>query len=160
MTAFNQTENTKEMKDFEIEIRKVDEIHMVYYEHIGPYMESFNDFGKFMAYMQQNNMPMGSHALGVFYDDPKEVPEPELRSEAGHMVTVPVKTSNGYKYKKIKGGKAVSIRYKAMDEIIPAYDTIAKYIENKGYETRDYSIEIYYSNDPNVVDAEILMYIK
>jgi effector-binding domain-containing protein len=148
------------MKEFNPAIRTVDEIQMVYYSFTGPYMQSFDDFGQLMGHIQANNLPMGAYSLGIYYDDPNVVPENELRSEIGYMVTAPVSETKKFKYKKIPAGKAVSVRYTSMDEIYPAYEAISKYIMENKIETESFSLEIYYSNDPSVIDAEILMPIK
>ena len=133
---------------------------MVYYKFTGPYMNSFNDFGKLMEYINTNEIPMGPYALGVFYDDPAQVPEDQLKSEAGYMVQEEVEVSDNFFYKKIPAGKAVSLKYHSMEEIMPAYEAIAKFMQEKEIKTVPYSIEIYYSPDPSVVDAEILFLIK
>ena len=145
---------------FQVSIKEVPEMSIVYYSFTGPYEQSFNDFGKLMAYIQQNKIPMGAHALGIFYDDPSTVSADKLRSEAGYMVSKKVEVSGNYKFKTLPAGKAVSVRYKSMNDIMTAYQTIGKYIGENGIETEPYSIEIYYSSDPSVIDAEILMMIK
>lgn len=153
-----QTEKT--MEKFKPEIRDVNEIHMIYYDFTGPYDQSFNAFGELMQFIQTNQLPMGPQSLGIFYDDPEKVPANELRSEIGFMLTKAVEGTDKYKYKKIEATKAVSVRYTSMDDIYPAYTAISNYIIENNLNTAPYSIEIYYSADPNVVDAEILMLIK
>lgn len=152
-------QDQEKSKAFKPTIRDVEEIQMIYYTHIGPYMESFNDYGRLMAHIQSNNIAMGPYGLGIFYDDPELVPENKLRSEIGIMVTAPFKETEMYKFKKIPAGKAVSVRYTSMQDIYPAYNALAKFIDEKKLKTEEYSIEIYYSSDPNIVDAEILMMI-
>jgi AraC family transcriptional regulator len=150
----------KAKNNFEVTVKNTDAIHMVYYEFTGPYKDSFNDFGKLMEYMQTNNISMGSNALGVFYDDPEMLPEDELRSEAGYMVTGKVDVSDGYKYKKIDGKKVLSVWYNNMDEIMPAYAALGKYAEENHVQLEGYSIEIYYGMDPENMKTEILMPVK
>ena len=43
-----------------------------------------------------------------------------------------------------------------MTDIMPAYEKLGKYISENGIKTVPFSVEIYYGNDPNVIDAEIL----
>lgn len=160
MTLFLNAQNLNEMKTFEPVIRDVEEMHMVYYNFTGPYDQSFNAFGELMQYIQVNQLPMGAYSLGLFYDDPAVVPAEELKSEVGFMLTGPINETEKYKYQKIEAGKAVSVKYSSMDEIFPAYTAIANFIKEQELQTADYSMEIYYSADPNVVDAEILMMIK
>ncbi len=155
-----QENNVKTTSDFKIEIRELNEIHMVYYEFKGPYQDSYNEFGKFMEYVQKKGLPMGQYPLSIFYDDPEKVPAEELRSEPGHMVLGPVEVSDGYKYKKIPASKGVSVRYRSMDEIMPAYKAIAEYLEKNNINAEEFSLEIYYSYDANIIDAEILFLIN
>ena len=153
-------ENKDATNKFQVTIKDVPEMNLVFYSFTGPYEQSFNDFGNLMAYIQQNKIPMGAHALGVFYDDPATVSADKLRSEAGFMVTKKVEVSGNYKFKTLPAGKAISARYKSMNDIMPAYQAIDKYLAEKGIKTEPFSIEIYFSSDPTVVDAEILMMIK
>ncbi len=141
----------------QVEVKDIPEIQMVYYEFKGPYMQSFSKFTALMDFIKNNNIPLGEHALGIFYDDPMAVPEDQLKSEAGFMVKSIVEPKEGFLYRKIPACKAVAIRYKSYDEIMPAYQAISKYISEKNLKTAPYSIEVYYSSDPSVVDAEILM---
>jgi effector-binding domain-containing protein len=159
LMAMAQEEKSLCHDKLEVSIRDVDEIHMVYYKFTGPYMNSFNDFGKLMEYLKTNEIPMGPHALGIFYDDPAQVPEDQLRSEAGFMIQGKAEIADGFYYRNIPATKAVTVKYKSIEDIMPAYEAIAKYLQEKEIKTVPYSIEIYYSTDPNVVDAEILFLI-
>jgi effector-binding domain-containing protein len=159
--ALNAQEKSASCKaKFNVEIKEIEEIHMVYYEFTGPYMNSFNDFNKLMGYLKTNKVPMGPHALGIFYDDPSQVPEDQLRSEAGYMVQGKVKTGEGFLFKTIPAGKAVSVKYTSMEDIMKAYEAIGKYIGENGIKVKPFSIEIYHSTDPSVIDAEILFLIE
>lgn len=150
----------KTNESFDVQIKEIPAIQMVYYEFTGPYDQSFNDFGKLMGYMQQNKIEMGKHSLGVFYDDPESVSPDKLRSEIGFLVTKKTEGNKIYKYKEIPAGKAITVKYTSMEEIMPAYKAISDYISKKKIETAPYSVELYYSNDPTVMDAEIVFYLK
>ncbi len=150
----------KTKNSFEVTVKTIDDIHMIYYKFKGPYMNSFNDFGKLMEYVQANNVPVAQNTLGVYYDDPEQVPEDQLRSEVGYILTDKTEETGNYKYKKIDGCKALSVWYYSMDEIMPAYEAIGKYAEENDVEIEGYSIEIYHGFDPEEIKAEILMPIK
>lgn len=152
--------NAQKESKFKPSIKDVSEINMVYYSFTGPYDQSFNNFDDLMAYLQQNNMPIGAHSLGIFYDNPEQVAPNKLRSEIGFMVNEKVHVSGNYKFKNIPGSKAVSCRYKNNEDLKPAYQAIEQYITANNLKTEPYSVEIYYSADPAVIDAEILMFIK
>jgi DNA gyrase inhibitor GyrI len=149
-----------EKKDFKVTIRDFAETNLVYYPFTGPYDQSFNNFGKLMAYLEQNKIPLGACSLGIFYDDPATVSADKLRSEVGMMVAKKAEVKGEFRFKVIPAGKAVSVRYKSMDDIMAAYQAIGKFVAEKGIKTEPYSIEIYYSADPAIVDAEVLMIIK
>jgi AraC family transcriptional regulator len=159
--AFLHAQENKESvpPEIQVEVKNVPEIQILYYEFTGPYNQSFSKFSGLMDYIKNNNIPLGEHALGIFYDDPNEVPAEQLKSEAGFMVTKEVNPANGYLFKKIPAGKAVIAHYKSYDQIMAAYGAIEKYISDNGITTAPYSIEIYYNSDPSVVDAEIRMMI-
>lgn len=150
---------TNSTKSFDIELKEINDLHLIYYEYRGPYESAFNEFGRFMGYIQSNNIPLGPHSLGIFYDDPLRVPAEELRSEVGYLVQEKVQCSGPYKYKKIEGGKAVAVKYTTMEDIMPAYEALGKYIAEKNIKTVEYSIEMYYSHDESTVDAEIIMFL-
>jgi effector-binding domain-containing protein len=155
--GISQEKDTK----FDISIRKVEEIHMVYYDFTGPYDKSFTDFGQLMAFVQKENIEMGPFSLGIFYDDPAVVDKTKLRSKIGIAVTSNAEfKSEKFNYKKIPAGKAITVRYKSMEDIMPAYTAISEYIASNNLKTENYSVELYYGNDPNSIDAEILFYIK
>lgn len=143
--------------DVKVKVKDMQEMHVVYYEFIGAYDQAFNDFPKLMGYIQSQKLPMGPYSLGIFLDDPQQVPASELRSEVGFMLTGPVETTGDYKYKKVPGGKAVTAKYNSMEEIMPAYEAIGKYIAENNLKTAPFSIELYYSYDEKNIDAEIFM---
>lgn len=147
-------------QDFPVELKAIDEISLVYYKFTGPYMNSFDNFGALMNYLQESNAPFGPYALGIYYDDPEVVPAEKLRSEIGFMVSAPVKESEIYKMKTLPKGKALSVVYKSMDQIMPAYQALGNYIAANSLKVKPFSLEIYHSSDPNVVDAEIIMYLE
>lgn len=161
-TLFAQEEgkSSDETKTFEVITKDVTGFHMMYYEFKGPYEESFNDYMGLIEYMANNNIEMGPHAVGLYYDNPEEVAPEELRSEVGFMAAGEAESGEKYKYKKIDDFKAVAVKYYSMDDIQSAYNALGKYIEENGLIPIGFAIEVYYSDDPAKVDAEILMPIK
>ncbi len=149
--------SARSQENVKVEIKEMSEMQIVYYENTGPYDQAFNDFPTLMSYLQSNKIPLGAHSLGIFFDDPQQVPENKLRSEIGFLVTDKVKTKPPFKYKKLDACKAVSAKYTSMDEIMTAYQAISNYIMEHKLKTAPYSIEIYYSYEEGSVDAEIFM---
>jgi effector-binding domain-containing protein len=151
------TMNAQTQPQVEVKVKKMDEIHLVCYAFTGPYQQSFNDFPKLMGYIQSKKLPMGPYSLGIYYDDPQQVPADQLKSEVGFMVTKKADVETPYKYKKLEGVKAVTAKYTSMEGIMPAYQAIAAYVAENKLKTAPYSVEIYYSYDETNVDAEIFM---
>lgn len=145
---------------FKVTIRDVDKIQMVYYEFTGPYEQSFSEFGQLMSFVKENNLAMDKFSLGIFKDDPEFTPADKLRSEIGLAITSKTKIDlTKYKYKEIPAGKAVTVKYKSMDEIMPAYKAIEDYIKSNNIKTENFSVELYFGQDPADMVSEILFYI-
>lgn len=144
----------------EVEVRHIEPFQYVYYEFKGSYMEAFKDFPKLMEYLGKNGIQPGKYSLGVYYDDPLDVPEKDLRSEIGMMVTKPEKVSDGYKYKNVDGFKAATIRYTEMEQIMDAYDKVFKYVESNGMTPAGAPYEFYYSYEPGNLDCEIIVPVE
>ena len=75
------------MTDLNVEIKTIPRMRLAALEHRGPYLEIAKAFERLAALFSQGNL--WSHARGmasVYYDDPSEVPEAELRSAAGMVV--------------------------------------------------------------------------
>ncbi|MBN1180948.1 MAG: GyrI-like domain-containing protein [Bacteroidales bacterium] len=147
-------------KAFEAKVREVDGFHMVYYEFKGPYDQAFGEFMSLMEYLASNNIEMGPNALGIFYDDPQDVAPENLRSDVGFMVKSPAPSGEKFKYKKVEGFKAVSVKYYSMEDIQKAYESLGEYLVQSDLTPKGPAYEIYYSSDPNVVDTEILMPVE
>ena len=156
-TLLCQTKKTKKM---EVKIRNVESFEIIYYEFTGSYKDAFSEYEHLMNFVKENNVTMGPYYVGVYFDNPEEVPENELKSWPGHMVSGKFKENETYKYKKYKACKAVSVTYNTMEEIMLAYAALGKYVQENNIDTEPYSIEVYKSEDPKNMDAEILMFIK
>jgi DNA gyrase inhibitor GyrI len=145
---------------FKVTVRDVDKIKMVYYEFTGPYDQSFSEFAQLISFAKENKLTMDKFSLGIFKDDPELTPADKLRSEIGLAITSKAKVDLAkYKYKELPAGKAVTVKYKGMDEIMPAYEAIAEYIKTNNIKTENYSVELYFGQDPDQMVSEILFYI-
>lgn len=64
-----------------VEIRQVPAMRLVGVRHVGPYWEIGEAFARLGAWVQQAGLPCGA-MIGVYHDDPREVPVEQLRSDA------------------------------------------------------------------------------
>ncbi|MCG8700123.1 MAG: GyrI-like domain-containing protein [Bacteroidales bacterium] len=150
----------KAQNSFNVEIKEVKSFDMLYYDFTGPYPNAYQDFGKLMAYIGENNIKTGPYSVGLYFDDPKTVAEDKLRSQVGHMIVGKSATNEVFKTKTVRSGKAVSVTYHNMSEIMDAYEALGGYILDKGLKTEGFSIEVYKSQDPAKMETEILMLLK
>ena len=146
----------KSEKDFKIEVKDIETFNFMYYEFTGPYDKSFGNFSTMMEFIGKQGIEIAGYAVGIFYDNPEEVAPEKCHSEIGIMVNSCKGDLGIYKCKTVEGGKAVVTNYKSMEDIMGAYTAISKYITDKGLQTEPYSMEFYKSNDPNVIDADIV----
>lgn len=144
---------------FKAETKKIEPFQYLYYEYKGAYMNAFTAFPQLVEYIENEKIETDLYSLGVYYDDPSQVAENDLRSEIGMMVKEKVK-SDRYKCKKVEGFKAATIRYNNMAEIQTAYAALAKYMQEKNLTPVGPSYEFYYSYDENNIDAEIIFPVK
>ena len=145
---------------YKAEVKQIEPFQYLYYEYKGSYMNAFMAFPKLMEYIESERIEMGLYSLGVYYDDPAEVAENELRSEIGMMIKEKVKGNDMYKFKKVDGFKAATIKYSDMSEIQTAYAVLVKYMQSKNLTPIGPAYEIYYSYDENNIDTEIVFPVK
>lgn len=69
----------------QVEIREVPPHRMACFSHRGSYNQLGRTFEALTAWIHTSNAPKGL-VCGVYYDDPRTTPEPELRSAAGMVV--------------------------------------------------------------------------
>jgi len=89
---------------------KLETMRAVCMEHIGPYNEIGPVFEKLGEFVQEHSLPIdGEKWLGIYRDDPTEVPAEKLRSEA--CITVASETeipdTEGVTVRILEGGKYV-----------------------------------------------------
>lgn len=144
---------------YKAEIKEIEPFQYLYYEYKGSYMEAFTAFPQLAEYIENENIETNKYSLGVYYDDPSQVAENDLRSEIGMMVKQKVK-SDRFKYKKVDGFKAATIRYKNIDEIQTAYAVLSKYMQEKKLTPVGPAFEFYYTYNENNIDAEIIFPVK
>ena len=69
------------------EIKHVPHLRLAALDHTGPYPEIGRVFGELSTiFSARNQWPHASGLAAVYYDNPSETPEPELKSAAGIIV--------------------------------------------------------------------------
>jgi len=76
-----------------VEIREVPVMRLACVPHVGPYQEIGAAFKRSYSLAVETGLPMGP-GVGVYYDDPSEVPALELRSDAGMQIPAGVSVTH------------------------------------------------------------------
>lgn len=129
---------------FDVQIKNIESFNMLYYEFTGPYEQAYNSFQTLMDFMAQNNIGMGSSAVGIYYDDPQVVAADKLRSEVGYTTINAVDSAGNFKFKKVEAYKAVCVKYTSMADMMGAYGAIMEYITKNNITIIGPAYEFYY----------------
>jgi effector-binding domain-containing protein len=118
-------------------------------------------FGGIMAYLEEMKEYPSGMPFGAYYNLDMRA----LDVEAGFPVSKTLASKGEIKATVIPGGKYISTIHKgAYDTVQPAYDALAAWAKQHGYETTGVAYE-YYLNDPNedpsiVAETEIRFALK
>lgn len=140
-------------KMYDVEIMEIEKTELAGYQHQGNYMEIGSEFEKLFIYAASNDL-LNAHtrSIGLYYADPKSVPEDELQSMACISITedteltgddTPEKTS-------IPAGKCATLTFKgSYAELEKPYNWLfGKWLPESGHEAADFPPFEEYLNDP------------
>ena len=101
---------------YEVEMIEVKPLQLLGYEHRGDYMNIGQAFEKlFMDASTQGLVNDKTRSIGIYYDDPKSVPQEKLRSAA--CISVPDNATyadNGMKRLSLPGGRCATVFTKSL----------------------------------------------
>lgn len=105
--------------------------YFVYLEHQGPYYQITNVINKVELYLTDQNIEYLNPA-GIYFDNPEEVSESELKSYGGMLVTDSLAVKEPFKYLKIDAQSVVIARIEALPMIAPfkVYPAFREWLEN------------------------------
>jgi len=153
------TDNTKAP---EVIIKQVDGFKIIGHPNHGSYMNIGNAFEKTFGWLGINGlMPHTRRSIGIYYDDPASVPEPDLRSFAGAEIitdTTP-EFPPGMEEREIPAGKYAVLQLKGpYSEMAPAYQWLyGVWLPASGEEVADQPCFEEYLNNPREVPATELL---
>ncbi len=117
----------------------------VYEEFIGPYMDSGPVFDKVFKAVEKEGVKT-TKGMGIYFDDPREVPEEKLRSQCG--VVVEEKDSGRtpelekkFNIKRIKRHESIVVEFPVKNALsymigpMKCYSVLMEYAKEKGYKT-------------------------
>lgn len=123
--------------------------NFVYLEHQGPYYQLTNKITQVEKYLTDNKIQY-LYSAGIYFDDPAEVAESELKSYGGFIIKDSISVQNPYKFIKIAKRKVVIATIEAHPMIAPfkVYPAFKEWLENnKNIEIVGPSLELYKPGD-------------
>jgi AraC family transcriptional regulator len=128
--------------------------------HRGDYLETGRAFEQVASIFTSRSL--WAHAkgmVGVYYDDPNSLPEPELRSHAGLSIDEAVDLGAPLEEVRIPGGRYVVMHYKGpYSGLLAAYQHLyGDWLPTSGEELGDHPpIELYLNGPTDVPPEELL----
>ncbi|WP_282607944.1 GyrI-like domain-containing protein [Pelagibius sp. Alg239-R121] len=98
---------------YSVEIKNVPAMKAATTSHSGSYMEVGKAFDRLFGWLAaQDLMKDTTRIIGVYYDDPDSIPEAELRSQAGAVLSSSPDLTAPFEYTEIQGGSYAVLKYK------------------------------------------------
>jgi AraC family transcriptional regulator len=152
-------ERLKEKKMYEVAIVDLAPLRVAAIQHRGDYQLMSKAFEKLAAAAAtQGFLTDGTRTLGIYHDDPKAVPEAELRATACMTVPDDWAPSDVFEEARIEGGRYARIVHTgSYTELEKPYDWLYRaWLPESGEEPRDLPCIEEYLNDPRQVSAKDL----
>ncbi|WP_299616348.1 GyrI-like domain-containing protein [Pelagibius sp.] len=143
---------------YDVRIEKTEPLTLAAIRHVGPYMEVEQPFNRVFGWaMGAGAMGPDTRVIGVYHDDPSEVPEAELRSDVGISVSPGTATEDPVHLIDVPGGRHAVLRFKgAYAELMGAYQWFyGTWLPQSGHEPGDAPCyEEYLTNPREVTPAD------
>ncbi len=108
---------------------------------------------------QRKVMP-GFYPICTFHSDPKTTPADRCRTDIGITVRGSVKPQGDIKIRKLPAMTVATLSHKGpASEYQNSYDTLAKFVGEKGYVVSGPPMEIY-AKKPEMIDGVMIIYAK
>ena len=156
----NESNLKENLNMYEVEIVELEDIRLAVMDNSGSYMNISRVFEKFFATVVTHNMMReNKRCFGLYYDNPKTVPEDKLRSKAGMTLEYDQNPIGEMKEHIIEGGKYAVILYKGpYADMTSAYDWFfGPWLTESGYEIADKPALEEYINSPKMVEPSELL---
>ena len=151
---------TRSSAMFDVAVKTMPALNGLGVDHTGPYMEIGKAFETLVATLaMRKQMAPDMQMVGIFFDDPSRVPEPELRSRACMMGLKAAKADAPLVETKVAGGTCAVLRFKGhYSGMRKAYDWLfGTWVPQSGRETADAAPYEIYVNNPREVPPEELL---
>lgn len=145
---------------YKVEIRSEPERRVVGLGHSGAYDQIGGVFRQFSAMLSAQGLwPRVIAFLGVYLDDPSDVPVEDLHSMAAAQVSEDLPLPEGMRQMRLAGGRHVVLTLVGPYQGLPAaYEWLyASWLPESGEVPRDAPVLEIYVNDPREVAEEALV---
>jgi AraC family transcriptional regulator len=148
------------MTTHDVVIRDIPAMTVVTVDHAGPYMQIGKAFDSLIGWLASRDLLSPEiRMIGIFYDNPKIIPESELRSKAGAVLARDFDVSPPVGLTKIRGGQYAVLRHTgAYSEMHAAYEWLyGTWLKQSEREAADApSFEVYLNDPTKTAPAELL----
>lgn len=145
---------------YSVEIKQVPAMTAVTVPHSGSYMEVGKAFEQLFGWLAaQDLMQDATRVLGLYYDDPESVPEAELRSCAGAVLSSSPELQPPFEYCDVRGGEYAVLNYKGpYADMKAAYQWFyGEWLTRSGREAADAPcFEDYLNNPQDTAPSDLL----
>lgn len=143
-----------------VEKRKASSVAFI--EHSGPYDKIPWDLymGELYGWAKENKVMPGFHPFAIYYDNPRQKPPEQLRSEVCIGFKGDAKAKGRIHTREMPEMLVSTISHKGPgSEFVNTYARLAKWNEENGYVCTGPPIEVY-SKKPEVVNGVTILYAK
>ncbi len=119
----------------DVELKTIEPQNVVSLAFEGSYAQTTDKLDTLMAWLLRAGHPYSGRPFAVYYDDPAEVPEEDLRAEVCLPIAEECEPTGEVERKVIQGGDFACVvhegAYSGLDD---AYDEIFEWIDENGYQ--------------------------
>jgi AraC family transcriptional regulator len=149
----------EEKASYEIRTKTTERMTLIYLKHTGPYDQMGEVFARLAEYATKKELT--GDVVGIYYDDPAQVPAEELRSEIGLVAREGTVPDSGYSMQVVPAQKVVYTILKGpYDEIAKEYPYMMQWIEENGYEASGPLMEIYLEAGPDIPQEQLVTEVR
>ena len=135
-------------------VEEVDEFRVAALRHVGPYPGLASAFQRLARISGESGLfRPGAFMLGIFHDDPRTIPEQELRSDAAIMVGEDTPIPEGLSEARVAGGRYATTThvgpYQGLGDTWRRF--MGEWLPGSGHRPGDGPSYEVYRNDPSQV---------
>ena len=148
------------MTTYDVVVRDIPAMTVVSVDHTGPYIQISKAFDSLVGWLAGHDLLSPEIRMaGIYYDNPKVVPESELRSKACAVLPREVEVSPPVGLTQIRGGQYAVLLHKGpYSEMHAAYEWLyGPWLTESGREAADApSFEVYLNSPKDTAPADWL----